>query len=112
MSVSNTNSVAQYAGNGATTTFGLTAGGNPIPYFAATDWSVNLFDTTANANVAPPPVLGGAGTYDYTITAVSTDLFTGELTGNLVFNTRPPGNHRVTPTRPIAPTPTTNFPPS
>lgn len=109
MSVSNTNNVAQYTGDGATTTFGLTAAGNPIPYFAGADWSINLFDTVANADVSPPPALGGGGPYDYTITALSTDSFTGELTGNLVFNTAPLGNHRITATRLIAATSSNNF---
>lgn len=109
MSVNNTKNVAQYTGDGATTSFGLSSSGVPIPYFAAADWSVNLFDTTANADVSPQPVLGGAGTYDYTIATVSTDAFTGELTGNVVFNNALLGNHRVTATRAVAATSSNNF---
>lgn len=109
MSVSNSNAIAQYTGNGATTTFALSTAGNPIPFFAAGDWAVNLFDTAANANVAPQPVLNGGGTYDYTIVTTATDANTGELTGNLVYNTALPSNYRSTAQRAVPATSSNNF---
>lgn len=91
MTVQATYAPAQYTGNGATTAFAAS-----FPFFATSDLVVNLFDTTANQNVSPQPVLGGAGTYDYTITGTQ-DPNTGEYpNGTVTFNAAPLGNHRIT----------------
>lgn len=98
MTVSATYSPPQYVGNGVTTAFGFS-----FQFFAPSDLTVNLFDTVANANVSPQPVLNGGGTYDYTVTGAQ-DINTGEyLAGaTITFNTAPLGNHRVTITRQVA----------
>lgn len=109
MAISNTNAKAQYTGNGGTTSFGFSAGDPtaPIPYFAPADIVVLLFDTTANQDVSPAPVLNGGGTYDYQITGAAQDSTgnTGEYSGaSILFNTAPPANYRITLERIIAAT--------
>jgi hypothetical protein len=92
MTVSSTTNKIQYTGNGATVAFGF-----PYLMFAASDLLVTLYDTTANADVSPAPVLNGAATYDYTF-AGTFDSNLGEYTagGTITFTTAPPANYRVT----------------
>ena len=111
MTVNSTYTAPQYTGNGATTAFSF-----PYAFFATSDLVVVLFDTTANANVTPQPVLGGAATYDYAVTGTQ-DVNLGEYpNGTLTFNTAPLSNHRITiqrnvpATQPIALSNTSPFP--
>lgn len=92
MTVSSTTNKIQYTGNGATVAFGF-----PYLMFAASDLLVTLYDTTANADVSPAPVLNGSATYDYTF-AGTFDATLGEYTagGTITFVTAPPANYRVT----------------
>lgn len=82
----------QSFGNGVTTSF-------PFSYvfFDEGELVVNLYDTAAAADVAPQPVLNGAGTYDYTVVGVK-DAATGEYIGgaSVVFVTAPAANHQIT----------------
>lgn len=97
MTVNVTYSPPQYTGNGVTTSFAFN-----FAFFATSDLIVDLFDTAAGADVSPQPVLGGGGTYDYTITGTP-DPDTGEYpNATIVFNHAPLANHRVTVTRSVA----------
>lgn len=92
---------AQYTGNAVTTAFSF-----PYQYFASSDLAVNLFDTTAGANVSPQPVLNGGATYDYTVTGVAgfsypSNNVTEFASATITFNTAPPANYRVTITRAV-----------
>lgn len=104
MSVSSTYTPPQYTGDGVTTGFAF-----GYQFFNLTDLQPNLFDTTANANVAPQPVFNGGATYDYTITAtISAD--TGEYpNATIVFNNAPPANYRITITRALPYTQTSSL---
>lgn len=97
MTVPSTYVPPQYTGNGATVAFAFS-----YNFFDPTDLLVNLFDTTAVADVAPQPVLNGGATYDYIITG-SKDADTGEyLSGaTITFNNAPLANHRVTISRSV-----------
>lgn len=92
MTIASTYSPPQYTGNAVTIAFAF-----PFVFFAASELVVDLFDTGTGAAVSPQPVLGGAGTYDYTVTGVQ-DADTGEyLAGaSITFNTAPPANFRIT----------------
>lgn len=100
MTISSTTNKVQYTGNAVTTSFSF-----PYVFFAQADLTVTLYDTTANAAISPAPVLNGSGTYDYTISGTF-DTPTGEyLSGaNVVFNTAPPANYRITIERIVSPT--------
>ena len=60
----------------------------PYIFFEDSDLVVTLTVTATGAAVTPPPVLGGAATYDYTVSGVYTD---GEYASgaNVVFITAP-----------------------
>src|SRR5262249_9579527 len=90
--VSTTANKVQATGNGVTTAFSF-----PYLFFATTDLLVTLFDTSANADVSPAPVLNGVATYDYTVTGTF-DSSKGEYTagGTVTFNNAPPSNYRIT----------------
>lgn len=91
MTVSSTEALIIYAGNGATTRFGFA-----WPFFNPADLSVILFNTSTDLAVTPAPVLNGSGTYDYTVTGTQ-DADTGEYLagGTIVFNTAPPGGTNI-----------------
>lgn len=77
-------------GNGTTVTFAVN-----FPFGAPGDLVVNLFDTAALTNLAPAPVLNGAGTYDYIVSGTpnsDTGIYPG---GSITFNTAPPASYRV-----------------
>lgn len=80
-----------YAGDGVTVTWAV-----PFVVFAPSDLVITLYDTVAHAVVAPAPVLGGGGTYDYTF-AGTFDPTIGEYTaGNqITFNTAPPATYSI-----------------
>ena len=92
MTVSSTTNKSQATGNGVTVAFSF-----PYIFFATSDLLVTLFDTTAGAAVSPAPVMGGAATYDYTVSGTY-DSDKGEYTagGTVTFTTAPPSNYRVT----------------
>lgn len=92
MTISSTTNKIQYTGNGVTTSFSF-----PYIFFATTDLQVTLHNTTTDVDVTPVPVLNGAATYDYMVSG-TLDPATGEYLsgGNIVFNTAPPANFRVT----------------
>ena len=100
MTVSSSTNRIQYTANGVTVDFAF-----PYIMFAASDLLVTLYDTTAEAEVSPAPVLDGAATYDYTF-AGTFDADKGEYTagGTITFNTAPPSNYRVTIERVVPPT--------
>lgn len=94
--VSSTTSSVQYTGNASTTAFSFA-----YPFFQASDLAVTLFDTSANAAVSPTPVLGGGGTYDYTVTPVSAYSYPNNnvveyASATITFNNAPPANYRIT----------------
>ena len=92
MTVSSTYQPPQYEGDGVTTQFAF-----PFQYFAATDLSVVIWNSAANAFVSPPPALNGAGTYDFAVTGTQDATGTGEyLYGTVTFNNAPPTTYTLT----------------
>jgi hypothetical protein len=75
-------------GNGVTRTFTV-----DFPFGAAGDLVVTLFDTVAETDVSPAPVMGGGGTYDYTVGGTP-DPDTGiYANGSVTFTTAPLATH-------------------
>lgn len=100
MTVASTYTPPQYLGDGVTKGFSF-----PYSFFAAGDLGVLLFDTSAGASVSPAPVVGGSGTYDYTVSGTR-DAETGEYLsgGTVTLNTAPPSTYTVTLTRSVGAT--------
>lgn len=109
MTVNATYTPAQYTGNAITTAFSF-----PYQYFTASDLIVNLFDTTAGANVSPQPALNGGATYDYTVAGVAgfsypTNNVVEFASATITFNNAPPANYRITLTRSVPQTQVANL---
>lgn len=105
MSIGGSYTPGRSNGDGSTKVFSVS-----FPFMAAADLVVTLFDTNANANVTPAPVLNGGGTYDFTASAVL-DSRTGEFTsGTITFNNAPLANHKVIRSRGTAQTQPNVFP--
>lgn len=88
MTVANAYTPQRNAGNGVTLAFAV-----PFPFQAAADLVVQLVNASTGA--VTTPVLNGAGTYDFSVTATA-DSRTGEYpNGTVTFNTAPPGGTNV-----------------
>lgn len=77
-------------GNGATRTFAVN-----FPFGAAADLAVSLYDTVANVDVTPAPVLNGGATYDYTVTGTPNPDTGIYPSGSVTFNSAPLSSYKV-----------------
>ncbi|HEY2068284.1 MAG TPA: hypothetical protein VGG48_01920 [Rhizomicrobium sp.] len=80
-----------YVADGTTTAFGFNH-----PFFAASDVSVILYDTVADAPLDPAPALNGMQPYDYMVDGVLDAVTAEYLSGaNIEFNSAPAAGLKV-----------------
>ena len=90
MTISAAYAINQDNGNGSTRIFSVN-----FPFGGPGDLVVQLFDTVAQANISPAPVLNGAGTYDYTVSGTPNSDTGIYPNGSVTFNNAPPSTYEA-----------------